>query len=215
MTWAGETVMRGIYADGQCPPQLLWHCPQAGGQRCCRDLSRGQLALKRRRDSGTSTPQRSSPFSFFFWCGLRGRSNYAKIRALIIICKWGSCSEEAIMYRGKVWIDWLWVWEEPRNCHPSSIRLLDLANVPCNAGSGICKTPLRNPVLINVSVARRSPPSSITSHAVCWMQWEKKYSATGLCHRLVCAALDVLQDVSWGSWAGIKQLLSEKHHGTG
>lgn len=40
----------------------------------------------------------SSPFSFFFWCGLRGRSNYAKIRALIIICKRGSCSEEAILY---------------------------------------------------------------------------------------------------------------------
>lgn len=140
-------------------------------------------------------PQRSSPFSFFFWCGLKGRSNYAKIRVLIIICKWGSCSEEAIIYWGKVWIDWLWVWEEPCNCHPSSIRLLDLANVLCDARSEICKTHSRNPVLINVSMARHSPllhnqPCSLLNVL------GEKYSATGSWHRLLRAALDVLQDVS-------------------
>lgn len=195
MTWAGETVMRGIYADGQCPPQLLWHCSQAGGQRCCRDLSRGQLALKCWRDSGTSTPLRSSPFSFFFWCGLRGRNNYAKIRVLIIVCKWGSCSDEAIIYWGKVWIDWLGVWEEPCNRHPSSIRLLDLVNVLCDAGSEICKTHLRNPVLINVSMARHSP---LLQNQPCGLLnvLAEKHSAAGLWHRLLCAALDVLQDVS-------------------
>lgn len=80
-------------------------------------------------------------------------------------------------------------------CHPSSIRLLDLVNVLRDAGSEICKTHLRNPVLINVSLARHS---SLLHNQPCSLLnvLGEKYSATGLWHSLLCAALGVLQDVS-------------------